>query len=370
MKRKSNCRVLLGMVVFLALALSFAKGQTYEKSKHLTRSFEISEITEIQVSNKYGTVHIIPWDKDSVRFEIDLAVKANKESKVDKIYDYIDFDFTETHYYIIAQTEFTNKSNNFWSELTDIANMIFSGGNKAVIDYTVYVPDNNPLRITNKFGNIYLTDHYGKLDIDLSNGDLKAHSLKGESTINIEFGRGNIHLFESGHLKSNYSEVEVEHSDRLKLSSKSSTITLGENTDLILDTRRDKLQVAEASVISGESSFSYITIVNVLKSLNLKTNYGELTIKGLSPVFRLADINSTYTDIFLTIHSHAFIDLEINHDNRTDLGLPGSFNGIRMEEKDPEKGVFATYGKVGEENGTPIRIDINTLSGKVDIRQK
>ena len=128
--------------------------------------------------NKYGDIHLIPWEKDSVVFEIDFSVTSNKQAKVDKIFDYVDFDFKATAYYVIAQTVFEGQ-NSFWREMADVASTIFSSGTNTRIDYTVYFPAGNDVRIENKFGNIYTTDHTGKVDITLSNGDLKAFPSGG-----------------------------------------------------------------------------------------------------------------------------------------------------------------------------------------------
>jgi len=345
-------------------------GQTYEKNKHISRSFEVTGMTEIQINNKYGTIHVIPWEKDSVRFEIDLKVKANKESKVDKIYEYIDFEFTSTSYYVIAQTVFTNKRNSFWTELSDITNMIFSGGNKAEIDYIVYLPDKNPIKISNKFGNIYCTDHNGKAEINISNGDIKAHDFTGITNITLEFGRGNIHSIQSGTLQVNYSEINVEKSDNLKISGKSATINIESINELNLESRRDKINIGKASKIYGGTSFSYTTIDELEKNITLKTEYGEIKIQSLSENFRFASINSTYTDIFLNISDNMGLNLEVNHDDRTEINLPASFDKIKTESKDPESGTMVTYGPIGKISEDPSRIDITTQSGQLSITLK
>lgn len=345
-------------------------GQTYEKNKHISRSFEVTGMTEIQINNKYGTIHVIPWEKDSVRFEIDLKVKANKESKVDKIYEYIDFEFTSTSYYVIAQTVFTNKRNSFWTELSDITNMIFSGGNKAEIDYIVYLPDKNPIKISNKFGNIYCTDHNGKAEINISNGDIKAHDFTGITNITLEFGRGNIHSIQSGTLQVNYSEINVEQSENLKVSGKSATINIESINELHLESRRDKVNIGKASKIFGETSFSYTTIDKLERNITLKTEYGEIRIESLAEGFRFAGINSTYTDIFMTLPANMGLNLEISHDDRTDISMPPTFDKIKTESKDPGSGTLITYGSIGEIQRDPSRINITTQSGHLSFSLK
>ena len=78
---------------FILYSLSFIKlyGQTYERTRFESRSFKVYDKTSLEIINKYGNIHLFNWEKDSVRIEIKLEVKANKEAKVDKIFDYIEF---------------------------------------------------------------------------------------------------------------------------------------------------------------------------------------------------------------------------------------------------------------------------------------
>ena len=67
--------------------------QQYEKSRKLTKVYPATTETTVQILNKYGNIHILPWDEDSIRFEISIKVEANKQSKVEKTYDNIEIEF-------------------------------------------------------------------------------------------------------------------------------------------------------------------------------------------------------------------------------------------------------------------------------------
>jgi len=343
-----------------------AEAQYYEKSRHISKAFSVESETEIQVSNKYGTVHLKPWDKDSVRFEIELVVKAKKESKVDKIFNYIDFSFTATNYYVIAQTEI-NKST-FWTEVSDAANALFSADNKAQIDYTVYYPRNNTLKIENKFGNIYTTDHSGNLEIQLSNGDLKAHDLVGETILNLEFGNASIHRIANGNLSINYSEINLEDADVLSINSKSSTFYLGQVSEMIIKSRRDKFNIKHVGTINGESSFTNYKIEESIKTLVLKTEYGEFFLENIAPQFHLLDMNSNYTDIKLGFPKSLSYSLEIDHDEHTVISYPEEYTGIQHQTKDEKEETFLTYGKVGSASEPIAKIKISNMAGTVTIK--
>ena len=372
MKMKKRLLYNGNKALILAAMLFFTAGmyaQTYERSKHINKSYHINNTTEIQISNKYGNVHIVTWEKDSVKFEIDVLVRANKQAKVDKIYDYIDFEFTGNEYYVIAKTLFQNDRKSVWSELSDIAKTLFSSDNKAQIDYKVYVPSKNPIKITNKFGNIYTTEHENDIEINLSNGDLKAHAFNGKSKIEIEFGNANVKHIADAVLEINYAQFSADEADKISLKSKSSEIRIEHLNELDLNSRRDKLYLNTVGKINGEASFSYFYIQNLIELIVVTTSYGEINIENFLPEFQLMGINSNYTDYNLSFPDDLYIDLEINHDSRTIIDYPSTFKNFKKKVKNTEEETYITYGFIGEQIGEPARIDIDTKSGKIIMHQ-
>ncbi|MDP8231279.1 MAG: hypothetical protein P9L91_01275, partial [Candidatus Zophobacter franzmannii] len=175
--KKLFYKFLLALVLTGFMPGPGALAQQYEKSRKLTKEFPITAETDVQIINKYGNIHILPWDKDSIRFEISIKVEASKQSKVDRTFESIEIDFSESSYYLIVQTVFDNKKSSFWSDVSDFTNSMLNSGSNAQIDYIVYVPVKNKLTLENKFGNIYMTDHLGKTLITISNGDFRGGSF-------------------------------------------------------------------------------------------------------------------------------------------------------------------------------------------------
>ncbi len=370
MKQLLNYKTIAKLFTLLmVISTSTIMGQVYEKSKHLSESYAINENTEIQVNNKYGNIHLVTWEKDSVRFEIDVLVKATKQVKVDKIYEFIDFEFAATEYYIIVNTRFKDSRSKFWTEISDVAKTIFSSDNKAQIDYRVYVPENNPLKITNKFGNIYTTNHTGEFNVELSNGDIKVNDLFGNSKIKVEFGSANINYIQKGTMSVDYSDCTLDEADTIHVKSKSSTIQLGDIGEMEINTRRDKIYVNSIISMNANASFSYLNIKNLGNLMVSSSKYGEITIDAFNEAFQMFNCIAEYTDITINLPVSVSFDLEIDHNEKTILDYPSSFENVQKTAKDADKESFVTYGYVGEKVDNPARIDINARSGKVIIRQ-
>ena len=359
---QSNYKYLI-ISVCLAVSLSLA-GQTYENSRTVREAYKISSGTEVQVINKYGDINLVPWEKDSVVFEIDFSVTSNKQAKVDKIFDYVDFDFKSTAYYVIAQTVFEGQ-NTIWSEMADVASTIFSSGTSTKIDYTVYFPAGNDVRIENKFGNIYTTDHTGKVDITLSNGDMKGHTFSGLTRLKIEFGNVSIDEIMSGNVALGYAELNLEKAGDIKFETRSSKLYLNTCEKVHLDSKRDRYYIKSAGEITGDAFFTYLTLDKILSKINLKTNYGDFKLLGISESFIRMDFTSQYSDITLYVDEEHLYEFDITRDDRSSVISSANLISTKEEPVEGAEKTFRASITAGKAGKPKVPVSINIKSGKI-----
>jgi len=358
------------LVLLLTLSFGFvAQGQTIEKSRTVKKTFKAGPGTEIEITNKYGNVHIIPWEKDSVQFNIELLVKGTKDSKVDKSYDYIEFDFKNTKYYVIAQTLFAGKSS-FWSDVSDLTGAIFNSSTKTKIDYTVKVPANVKLKIMNKYGNIYIADHTGELEIDLSNGDLKAHHLSGNTSITNEFGNTNIRQIDEGILNISYGEVEITEAENLSIESKSARFDIEKVNNLNINSRRDKFYLQDAGQVHGSLNFTLLEIDLLTQKLNVTAKYGDVEVKSFSD-----NVSSFYTDaenadIILHFPDKKQYKIEATVDVKTEVLYSADIRNIASKELDGDEELIEVKSTIGSNTGIIVPITMKSRGGSISLKLK
>lgn len=362
-------KIITGVILMLVSCIYTGKAQVYERTRQESKSFKVYENTQLEIYNKYGNIHLFTWDKDSVRVDVDLQVKASKESKVDKIFDYIDFEFSGSKYYIIARTKFRQNKGSFWSEVSDLANTVFSGNNKAQIDFNVYLPADIHVKLENKFGNIYCTDHQGDFEATISNGDLKANDLTGKTKLDLSFGNAGINYIASGRIEASYLEMDLGRGDELQIESKSSTYNIRKAESLNIQSRRDKFFVDEVKSLSGDCSFTYLTLEEMMALIQLKTEYGELKIKRLDPQFKMFELQATYTDVIIQVNHEVNTNIQVLFSESTGIYYPDSFSGLTIE-KAKEKGKQSTLsGIIGIDKPNNPKIEITIQSGKVALQE-
>jgi len=349
------CKKIFGLTLVCMLTVAPLMSQQY--SRRIVKSFKVNNSTTVDIFNKYGKIHIATWEKDSVTFNIDLRIKASNDSKLNKLKSNIDFDFTGTEYYVIAKTRIGKNTNSVFNDLADMASSLLSSENQVTIDYLVMMPKHINLKLENKYGDVYIDDFEGNINLTLSNGELKANDLNGNSVINIGSGDGTVNTIKDGKLVISYSDFHIKEVDRLSVESRSSRINIEQVNFLKLNSRRDKLYLPDVSELYGESYWSDFTIHKLRKELNFNMNSGNLSIDDIQKGFSFIQIISEYTDLDLVFERGASYEIDITHHEDAILSYPGQLANLQtkvISEDDKQK---LTYGKIGSGiSGSKVKI--------------
>jgi hypothetical protein len=326
--------------------------QTYTDRQKIVRSFPANAETRLDLTNKYGTVHVVPWKKDSVHIEIDLFIKSSSTSKLEKLKRSVDVEFTDTRYYIKAQTDFGRKGLPFFSDLKEI----IPSRNQVKIDYTVHVPSSMNITLSNKYGDIYIDDMKGSVSVNLSNGDIKANRLQGESNISLNFGNGIINELNNARLNIAYADIEIQKVNQLNIESKSSKIRIREAGEVKTVSRRDKYTVSRVDNLSGESWFSEIWLYKLDEEFNYDPRYGIVKVDSISNGFSFINVNSENADLRMVFPRTASYQLEVLKHDDVALQLPDEYGELEVIDQEDE--AVHLKGRVGPRTDAPAQVKI------------
>lgn len=354
-------------IVFVGCLLPNLAIAQFTETKEITKEFKITPKTQIEITNKYGKIDIKTWEKDSLVIQISLRVEEKKLSKLEDAVRGIEFDITNNEHYVIVRTNVGRNKSSIGKELSRFKESILKSDGNVQVDYTVFVPATSPLKIENKFGDIYIDDYAGEVEINLSNGNLKAHDFEGETTLIMNFADANINYIKNGQLDCNFSEMYLKNADEIKVISKSSDFEINKASMLTIESRRDKFRLKEVEVIKAKSNFTSFRIDELVDRLNLRAEYGSLELEKAALDFSNITIESKSTDVDLYFNEEANFDFEFVLSN-LDYDFCREIE-IDKEETLGEKGdktqLNGTFGENGE-NST--KLNINAQSGKLNIR--
>jgi hypothetical protein len=350
----------LFILLLPALLVQDLKAQVPEYTRHLSRSFLVSNSVAVEINNKYGKVQVIPWDMDSVRFDIDLRIRAKDHQKLEKMKQNLEFEFTPGQYFLIAQTKFGTTGSDVFKDIVDIAGSYLSSSNSVTINYTVRMPAHLTLRIENKFGDVYFEDHTGGLKLNLSYGDLKANHISGNAEIKLTSGDAEINYLKEGLITVSYGNMHIRESAKLTAQTQSSVITIDKMGSLKLSSRRDKLYLNELNFLSGESYFSTINIGKVNNEITINSRYGDIIIDNVRRSFSTLNVNSELTDLTISFERPLIFGFELTHHQAVIFTYPSELAHLSTKVLNPEEKIFTTSGSFGA--GTPeTKVKIKAL---------
>jgi hypothetical protein len=335
-------------LLFTAMILSMGivcSAQSVKDNRTWKESYKVTTESTLEVENKYGTILIVPWNKDSVQVTADIYLEAKNTSKLRKLNNDIRISSNDTKSYIIVRTQIGNGNSRVASELRTLSNTL--GSNSAVeINYTIYLPEYINLVLTNKFGDIYIDDINGDVDISLSNGVLKANSFSGNSNLELMFAKATIRNLGTSSLLMSYGELQLGNVEQLDFSGKSSEIEIESAGVVKMDSRRDKIILGEVEYLFGYSSFTDVLIKDFIREADCDMKYGTLKIEKIQPEFTRLEVNSDFTDITLYFPPESTYLVDILHNEKAIVNLPSEKANLTTKKTGEE--FLTTEGSIGE----------------------
>lgn len=357
-------------IIVLSIISTGAMAQSYNMNKTYDKTFVLTEDMEVSIINKYGDLQVVHWDKDSVRIQVKVDVTSHKESKAQKLFESIDVKFKNNFFYVVAETEMLGK-NSVWNDISDATKQIFNSKTTSRIDYTIHLPNTSHLVINNKFGNIYLGDYNGELDIEVSNGDIKAHDLLGKTKLNVSFGNIYISKIKNAIIQTASSEAEIEQVEYLETHTRSTKLFLEKVNELNLDSSHDKYHIGELSKISGKGNFTFLKIKELSKEVDIHQKYGALHFRDIGNEVERFNLNTYKSDIHLSLNYEDSYLLDFTTKEPPQIQYPtGEYkkSEVVISEEEDTKNIQITWGD--EENESVLPIRIKAEEGNVFINVK
>jgi hypothetical protein len=365
-KRKAmNYKINISIILILLISSSLSAQNDFETHTFI-KTVPVSTETFLEVSNKYGTIQITPWKKDSACIRAEVKAYAKDPSKIRKMFDGVKVNFTDTKYLVKAQTDFSSNINMLFESFKGMTSKIISYDSHVEINYYISIPEYLNLKIENKYGDVYMEDNSGEFAISISNGSFKANSLGKKSSVNMVFCDAKINSIASGKIDASFSEVSIGETEDLTINSISSKYEIKKAGIIRGESRRDKFYIGNINSLQGSAYFTDYRINNIVKEINLTTRYGSINADFIEKGFESVNINSGYSDLSLSFDPGSSYNLDIRHINAF-LALPDKNTKTERKTISEDKKEYMTYGTVGKNAGT-AKVKIDASRGNIYIK--
>lgn len=356
MKSIYKIAFLLLLIPSIALANNDNDGKKHEKSKSISKSYDVNSNATLSISNRYGDINVTSWNQNRIEIDVKITVKGNDLDDVEERLEKIKVEFNGSSSLVEAKTILGSKSSwNIWKKSKNISYKI---------NYTVKMPVTNDANLNNDYGSITLDELEGEANINCDYGKITIGDLKGNnSTINLDYcSSSTIDSMKDGDVNIDYSKLSIDKATDLDLNTDYSTVKIKELEDLSFNTDYGSIEVDEVTNASGNGDYAGLKFGTVKKNLKIVSDYGSIRIKDLAKGFENVDIRSEYAGIKIgtsTDNNFSFIvDLQYAGFKRNNDNIE-MFKSIVKNTKKYYEGV---YGKGKSNSKVTIKSEYGSVA--------
>jgi hypothetical protein len=355
------------ILVFISLIpAGLLYGQAFSEKKIFRETMAVTRETTLEVDNKYGSIHITSWNKDSVEIRAEVEAFSTDLDRLRKMFQGVDINISGTNYLVRGYTNFTQNISMLFQSFKGLTSKFIPYESRIQINYYINAPEYIDMRITNKYGDVYMENNAGNITLNLSNGDFKANILNEANSFELVFCDATVNKLNKGRLNTSFSEVEIDESKDLSITSVSSKFSLAKCGTIYTESRRDKFYIGTVSSLRGNEYFSDIRIEEVHKEVNMVTKYGDLDVELIGKGIEMVTLNSGYTDVSLAFDKSVSYNLDIRHLNAF-VVLPQENAKLEKKVLNEEKKEYMTYGTVGRNPGN-VKVMIDATRGNIYLK--
>ena len=285
----NDYRQLFGLTLVLSFLMTLpAFAQKHRMNKDISEQYSVGQNDELEISNKYGNVTINTWNQREISVNVKIEAWGKNEEQVKEMLDRINIKHGKSGNTISFHTEIDSKS---WS--------VNNNDKKGFeINYTVNMPDNNPMTLSNKYGRISMPDYKGDLKLSVAYGRASTGFLSGSrNEISVKYsGNSSFKGITKGDLTFRYS----------------GGAEIGKAGEIELSDRYGSMRIDEVEKINADIGYSSLKIGTLHQSLVLDSKYSGGKIETVKEGFKELRIDTSYGSYSVGFESNCSFDFEIN----------------------------------------------------------
>lgn len=315
-------------------------------SKEITKNFPITGKGELTIDTKYGDVVINGWEKDSIAIIVNIKVTHKKLDNAKGLLDRIQPKISVVGDLATVTSIIEAKKENFVSNYFSKSNPLDFDKTNVQIDYTIYLPLNVSLDITNKFGDIILENFNGRLLTNVEHGDMWINQNLTNATVNIKYGKLKTKSISYANITLKNAELDLENSQNLVINSSGSTINMVKVSVLEIDSNKDKIEAFNVGEIRGDLAFSAIKLDTLDNEINATMKVTDFKVLKINKPEAFVHIEQQSSDISINITGLSFKFKAVLEQGV--VRIPKSFQQIKSFMIDKEKKlreISASYGE-------------------------
>ena len=353
------------IVYCVLVLLSYGIQGQNKLSKEIKKTYSLTNDGALYLENKYGDVYINGWDKEEIEIVANIEANGKNTEKAEELLSLINSSIEVSNKQIIVKSEISKKKRGFFNKYFSKIDPFKNEKANTIINYTISLPKSAEIEISNKYGDVIISDWNGKLKTTVEHGDIRILDSITNSSLSIAYGKLRANTLYKTNILAKDVSISLNNSNLIKLDSNGSDITVDTVFNLELNSNKDNLEVNKVDTVFGTVKYSTITFNNGSKNVNLDLNLAELRILKFSTAYPNIIVDQRSSEVYINISETNFkFNAQLEQGV---LRIPKSLNDINskvINEKEKIRHITASYKKGG--NGT---LDFKGIKGVIILKE-
>ncbi len=374
-KNKENMKsynyILTLILLIIGSGESLANKELQEYRKTISEDFQVNEGTDLYIENKYGNIDIETADQNTIHIDVEIIVEARNQERADDIMSKIDISFDNSGNRVQAKTNYDFGNSWKWGKKSE----------SYKVHYKITMPKNIDLNLTNKYGDISVTDvngdvylylKYGSGHMQDVGGDMEANlgyvnsfdmgNIGGDLELDMAYSHFSVEDINDVDITSKYSHIDMAHAKEIDLTSKYDKYTIESALSIQNDGKYDEFKIGYVESFEIDTKYTHIRIEELVHSGTFYTGYGGIKIRKLGAEFKSIIIDSNYTGVNIGLSGPTRLNLD------TEYVYPDLPDDLTFSYKERDGKEFKLQGFYKSKNSGIIEAEMKY--GNLDIREK
>lgn len=344
-------KVAFTCLIFLLTFSSFAQKLTTqsERKKTVVLLYDANSQDHLAIHNKFGRVKVELWRRPEIRVTIQILAHSASSEAIDRYLNTVAIKEQREGSQITINTTFEPQEELISSTISASKDSILNSCLQ--VDYTILMPAENSLTLTNQFGNTIIPSFKAPLDVFVQNGHFKANSLAhGETKIKVEYGNVDIKTMNDGNVDVAYGNLTVKSAKSVKLNNKMGKLRLGKANELTTMASYSEMDIGQIHrsalmTISFSNRFHMDPLPESLTNLDMSLSYSSIVL----PVDRKSNYNFSVsiTNSGFSYPVNSSIVLQNQSTASTEANATKRYSGIVGKGTGSKVQLVGSYSTIG-----------------------
>jgi len=252
------------------LNVAFAGNVKGVFKKEISKEYDISANGKVKILGKYGHINVTTWNKNKVKFDVIIEIKAPSKAKADQLFKKIHIKFSNSSN--SAEAIFKREESKNWNNYKNV-------GYK--IHYNVKLPAGCSVDLTNKYGDINIVDIKGRANLVNKYGNIKTGDIGKDVDFQLGYGKADLgNIGGNVNVTIKYSNLDIESAKNVKISSKYSKMHIDKAESIKSESKYDKYYLGAIGNLKNVGKYDDFEIQSV-RDINATGKYSDYDIEEL-----------------------------------------------------------------------------------------